>query len=46
VKGANLMSKASKPVLIVLAIVLVVMAAIHLFGGPLRTSLAHAIHGQ
>jgi len=40
------MSRASKSVLVVLAVVLVVIVALHIFAGPLMSSLAQAIHGQ
>jgi hypothetical protein len=40
------MSSASKSVLIVLAVVLVVIVALHLFAGPLMSSLAQTIHGR
>ncbi len=36
----------SKSVLIVSAIVVVVLLALHVLGGPLQSALAHAIHGR
>ena len=40
------MSRTWKPVLIVLAIVVSMAVAIHLFGGAGLASLRHAIHGR
>jgi preprotein translocase subunit Sec61beta len=44
-KGAA-MSRASKSVLIVAAIVLALVVALHIFAGPMMSSLAHTIHGR
>jgi hypothetical protein len=40
------MSSSSKSVLIVVAIVLAVLVALHIFAGPMMSSLARTIHGQ
>jgi hypothetical protein len=40
------MSRALKSVLIVAAIVLGVLVALHIFAGPMMASLARTIHGQ
>ena len=40
------MSRASKPILIVLGIVTAAAVALHLFAGPLMSSLRLAIHGR
>lgn len=40
------MSIATRSVLIVAALVIVILGALHLFGGPLMADLAQAIHGR
>ena len=40
------MSKTMQAVLIVAAVVLLVMAGLHIFAAPMMSSLHHAIHGM